>query len=253
MKIEEYIRTLPDGIISGQQVQLPEGAIREILEFADMKKDDIFYHLGSGDGAAVEIAVKEFGVRRATGIDNDRTKIEAGRARMEGLQGAQLQCADIRQADISDATVILFWFACEDIVEEMTSRFSKLGPGCRIVTIWAPLPGYLPDRVEFPYIMSKIPLRPAASLQDQLLAVLGVSCIDFVTAWEHAERYTRAIGSPEAKNDRFLTIMQTLVIWINARNLGVACTDDIPESISTYIKILDNYFGIQVGHLLEKP
>ena len=81
---------------------------------------------------------------------------------------------------------------------------------------------------------------------------MGVKCIDFVTAWEHAERYTKAIGSPQAGNDRFLTIIQSLVIWINAKNLGVACGDEIPESIKTYIGILRNFFDIEVEHLLKK-
>ena len=34
-------------------------------------------------------------------------------------------------------------------------------------------------------------------MQEQLLAIFGVKCVDFVTAWEFAERYTKSIGSPE--------------------------------------------------------
>lgn len=56
-------------------------------------------------------------------------------------------------------------------------------------------------------------------MQEQLLEIFGVKCVSFVTAWEFAERYTKAISTPEIGNDRFLTIIQTLVIWINARNL----------------------------------
>ena len=81
--------------------------------------------------------------------------------------------------------------------------------------------------------------------------MFGVKCIDFVTAWEYSERYTRAIGSPDAKNDRFLTILQSVTMWINARNLGVTCTEEMPESIRTYIGILRTFFDIEVEHLLE--
>ena len=80
----------------------------------------------------------------------------------------------------------------------------------------------------------------------------GVKCIDFVTAWEFAERYTKAIESTESENDRFLTIMQSLVIWINAKNLGVACGEEIPEPIKAYMGILRNFFNIEVEHLLKK-
>jgi hypothetical protein len=74
--------------------------------------------------------------------------------------------------------------------------------------------------------------------------------VDFITAWEFAERYTKAI-STEIKNDRFLTIIQTLVIWINARNLGVSCGERIPESIQTYIDIMKTHFDIDFEHLLK--
>jgi hypothetical protein len=79
-----------------------------------------------------------------------------------------------------------------------------------------------------------------------------VKCIDFVTAWEFAERYTKSLGRSEIKNDRFLTIIQTLTIWINAKNLGVACGDEIPESIKTYINIMKMHFDIDFEYLLNK-
>ena len=41
MKIEEYLTTLPDSILSGEDIQLPKEAFREILKFANLSKDDI--------------------------------------------------------------------------------------------------------------------------------------------------------------------------------------------------------------------
>nr|AIE93864.1 hypothetical protein [uncultured marine thaumarchaeote AD1000_41_B03] len=83
------------------------------------------------------------------------------------------------------------------------------------------------------------------------MAIFDTKCIDFVTAWEYAERYTNAISSPERKNDRFLTILQSMVIWINAKNLGIACGNEIPEPIKNYMGILKTFFGIEVKHLLK--
>ena len=99
--------------------------------------------------------------------------------------------------------------------------------------------------------MNNVPFKKAENLKDQLLAIFGVKCVDFVTAWEYAERYTNAIGRDNPENDRFLTILQSLIIWINAKNLGVACGDEIPESVTTYISILRNYFNIEIQHLLK--
>ncbi|MFQ5497876.1 MAG: SAM-dependent methyltransferase, partial [Nitrosopumilus sp.] len=113
------------------------------------------------------------------------------------------------------------------------------------------LPDCLPDKINFPYIINKLPFKKAENMQEQLLSIFGVKCIDFVTAWEFAERYTKSIGTPEIHNDRFLTIIQTLTIWINAKKLGVACGKEIPESIQTYINIMKMHFDIDFEYLLN--
>ena len=252
LKIEEYLQSLPKEIISGEDVQLPEHSIREIFEFCQLGKNDIFYHLGCGDGSAIKIALDEFHVKKAIGIDNDRQKIENANNLLGNNSQTEIRCEAILDSKFDDATVILFWFTDSEIIEKMMKKFEKLQKGCKIITIWGPLPGCLPEKVSFPFIINQIPLKPAKDLQEQLLAVFGVKCIDFVTAWEFAERYTKAIESTESQNDRFLTIMQSLVIWINAKNLGVACGEEIPEPIKAYIGILKNFFNIEVEHLLKK-
>ena len=55
MNIDEYLETLPENLLSGEDVQLPERSLREIFKFAELKKDDIFYHLGCGDEKGIEI------------------------------------------------------------------------------------------------------------------------------------------------------------------------------------------------------
>lgn len=247
MKIEEYLESLPQNIVSGEDVQLPDNSFREIFNFVNLGKDDIFYHLGCGNGKGVNIALEEFHVKKGVGIDNDLKKIDLAK----NFSG-EFICQDVKEAEFSDATVILFWFANEQIIKHMKGKFEKLKPGTKIITIWGPLPECLPDKVNFPYILNKTPFKKAKTLQEQLLAVFGVKCVDFVTAWEFAERYTKALADPQVKNDRFLTIIQTLVIWINAKNLGVACREEVPESIRTYIDIMKMHFDIDFDHLLKE-
>jgi len=253
MKIEEYLETLPDNLLSGEDTQLSEKSFREIFKFVNLGKNDIFYHLGCGDERGIEIAIKEFKVKKAIGIDNNFEKISSAKKNLEEkkIQGKMI-CQNIENSDISDATVILFWFTDENVINQMLEKFKKLKTETKIITIWGPLPDCLPDKVNFPYIVNKIPFKKALSLQDQLLAIFGVKCVDFVTAWEFAERYTKSIGSPEIRNDRFLTIIQTLVIWINAKKLGVACGEEVPESIQTYINIMKVHFDIDFEYLLKE-
>ena len=253
MKIEEYLETLPENLLSGEDVQLPEKSLNEIFKFSDLGEKDIFYHLGCGDEKGIEIAIKQFKVKKAIGIDNNPEKIQQAKKNLEEKQiQAQLICENIEESDISDATVILFWFTDEDIINKMLEKFETLKPETKIITIWGPLPDCLPNEVKFPYIINKTPFKQAQSMQEQLLSVFGVKCVDFVTAWEFAERYTKSIGSPEIKNDRIITIIQTLVIRINAKKLGVACGEDIPEPIDTYIKLMKMNFDIDFEYLLKE-
>ena len=258
MRIEEYLRTLPENMLSGRDAELGPRSIRDMFRLAGMNGNDVFYHLGCGRSAhGITAAISEFGARRAVGIDTDCAKIRELRKVLKGRgvpdDRYRLECADIAGADMSDATVILLWFANDaDTIDTMTKRFESLGDNARILTVWGPLPGCLPDAVDFPYVMCRTPLRRAADLREQLRAVFGRECVDFVTAWEHAERYTKALGPPDTKNDRFLTIIQTLVIWTSAWRLGVACGDEIPEPISTYVKLMKMNFGIDFDHLLSR-
>ncbi|HJM79697.1 MAG TPA: SAM-dependent methyltransferase [Nitrosopumilus sp.] len=252
MKIEEYLETLPTNVLNGEDVQLPEKSFREIFKFVNLGKDDIFFHLGCNNEKGIKIAIEEFEVKKAIGIDNNLEKIQNAQNNIDKKNiNIELIHQNIQESDLSNASVILFWFTDEKIINEMITKFEKLKSETRIITIWGPLPNNLPDKVNFPYIINKVPFKKADNLQAQLLAIFGVKCIDFVTAWEFAERYTKSISGSEIKNDRFLTIIQTLMIWINAKKLGVVCTEEMPESIKTYIGIMKMHFDIDFEYLLK--
>ena len=253
MKIEEYLSTLPQSILSGEEIQIPPDTIREIFKFTDLGQNDVFYHLGCGDGTSLVIAREEFNVKNAIGIDNSKKMIKNTKKMIneKNISNVKIVEQDILEAEFNDANVILFWFTDVEILEKMLEKFKKLKNDVRIITIWAPLPGCVPQKVDFPYIMNKTPLNETDDLKKQLLAVFDTECIGFITAWEYAERYTKVIGRDNPENDRFLVIIQALTIWINAKNLGVTCGEEIPDSIKSYIAILKEYFGIEVEHLLK--
>ncbi len=254
MKIEEYLNTLPKSIMTGEDVELQDDTLREIFEFASLNKDDIFYHLGCGNGHGLSIALNEFGVKKTVGIDTNNEKISLAKKTLGDIDLSKwiLRCEDILETDMSDATMILFWFSDDIIIEKMMSKFSMLKKDCKIITIWGPLPDCLPDKVEFPYILNRVPFKKANNLKEQVMAVFKTDCIDFLIAWEFAERYSKVIASKNIENNRFLTILQTLVIWINAKNLGIACEDDIPPPIRSYMGILKTYFNIEFEHLINQ-
>lgn len=252
MRIEDYIATLPSSIVSGDGVQMPPHALRRMLALAGIRRGETFMHLGCGDGGGLRIALEEFGAGRAIGVDTSAAAVAAARASLSGEgDRCEVSCGDAVDADVSCADVVAYWFADERVTEPLRRTLSPLRAGARVVSVWGPPAGCLPERVDFPFVLSVAPFREARSVREQLLAVLGVRCVDFVTAWEYSERYTRAIGPDGNEGNRFLTMMQAVTMWIGARNLGVACTKEMPESIRTYAGILRTFYGIEVEHLLE--
>ena len=137
MKIEEYLETLPKNLLSGEDVQLPEKSLRDIFKFLNLGKEDIFFHLGCNNEKGVEIAIDEFKVTKAVGIDNNLKKIQSAQKNIEEKNiNAKLIHQNIEESDISDATVILFWFTDENIINKMIEKFDRLKPGTKIITIW---------------------------------------------------------------------------------------------------------------------
>lgn len=247
MKVEEYILSLPSDIISGENITIPNHTINDILDFAGAKAGERFCHLGCGRGEALQVARSKYNME-IYGVESDPEKVKDARQNLDNA--ANIVCSDIRYCDIPSVDLILFWFADPAIVRTMMPRFENMRPGTRIVTIWSPLPGCLPDKVRFPYIMCHVPFRRASDIRDQLRAVFGVRCISYATAWEYAERYTRAIQPLHSQNDRFLTILQALSIWCTARSMGITCETEIPAPVHTYVGIMRNSFGIGFEHLL---
>ena len=79
MKIEDYLNTLPESILSGQNVQLSTETFKEIFNFVNLRNDDVFYHLGCGDGTGLVVAREEFTAKKVIGIDNSQEKIDTAK------------------------------------------------------------------------------------------------------------------------------------------------------------------------------
>jgi cyclopropane fatty-acyl-phospholipid synthase-like methyltransferase len=131
-------------------VPTPIEVIDRMLELAEVKKGDVIYDLGSGDGRIVIRAAKMYGVR-AVGIEMDSSLLDKARkaAKAEGVGHlVEFRSEDALKADISRATVVtlymLPWFN-----EAMKPNFKKmLKPGARIVAHDFGIEGWEPDKTE---------------------------------------------------------------------------------------------------------
>jgi trans-aconitate methyltransferase len=253
LKLGDFLSSLPQSVLRGERVSLTDNVTRKIFDFAKLKKGDIFCHLGCGEGNTVAIAAKEFGVKKSIGIEIDKSISDNARTRIEGLKNAYIINADIREADISEATVLLFWFSDSSLVDALTKRFKKeLRNGARVITIWAPLTMTLPYKVKFPFFVNKKPFKRARSIKQQIRSIYGTNCIDFTASWLLAERYIDALEVTPSEYRRFVNIMQSMVIWINAWNMDVACEDEVPPPVQTYLGILKTFFNIDMYSMIER-
>lgn len=254
MELDDFLSSLPQSVVRGDAVSLTDNVIRKILKFAGLKKTDTFCHLGCGDGGAVAIAAKEFGVKKSVGIEIDKAAADNARDRTREIKNAAIVEADIREADISRATVLLFWFSDPEMVDVMERRFKKeLKAGARVITIWAPLGMTVPDKVDFPFFVCKKPFKRARSIKQQIKAIYGGNeCIDFTASWLLAERYIDALEVVPGEYRRFVNMLQSMVIWINAWNMGVACEEQTPPPVQAYMGILKNFFNIDMSGMIAK-
>jgi uncharacterized protein (TIGR03000 family) len=116
-------------------VPTPQVVVDKMLELADVKRGDVVYDLGCGDGRIVVTAAKKFGVK-ATGfdIDPDRVKESRENVRKNNVENlVTIKKADIFKEDLSKANVVTLYLLAELNVKLMP-QLEKLKPGSRIVS-----------------------------------------------------------------------------------------------------------------------
>jgi hypothetical protein len=110
--------------------------VEKMLELAEVKKGDVLYDLGSGDGRIVITAAKKYGVK-AVGFEIDPELIKQSRERIrkEKLEKlAEIREQDILTVDLSPATVITMYLLPEVNLKLRPKIRSQLKPGSRIVS-----------------------------------------------------------------------------------------------------------------------
>jgi ribosomal protein L11 methylase PrmA len=117
-------------------VPTPQEVVEDMLRLANVRKGDVLYDLGSGDGRIAITAAKKYGIR-ATGIDIDPERIREAteNARKAGVTDlVQFKQEDLFQADFSDATVVTLYLLPDLNVKLRPKLWNELKPGTRIVS-----------------------------------------------------------------------------------------------------------------------
>jgi len=117
-------------------VPTTDEAVQAMLKLAAVKKTDVVYDLGCGDGRIVIAAARDFGTR-AVGIDIDPQRIAEAKesARKAGVERlVRFEENDLFEADIHEATVVTLFLLPKINLKLRPKLLKDLKPGTRIVS-----------------------------------------------------------------------------------------------------------------------
>jgi hypothetical protein len=117
-------------------VPTPQEVVDRMLELAQVKKGDVVYDLGAGDGRIVVTAAKKYGVR-AIGFEIDPQRIKES---TENITKAgvghlvEIRQQDIRTVDLSPASVLTMYLLPEVNLMIRPNIWKQMKPGSRVVS-----------------------------------------------------------------------------------------------------------------------
>jgi precorrin-6B methylase 2 len=119
-----YIPTAPD-------------IVTAMLDMAKIRKDDVVYDLGAGDGRIVIAAVKDYGATRGVGVEIDPVRVAEANAnaRQAGVSDSvQFIQGDVLEIDVSQATVVALFMSTAINLKLRPRLMAQLQPGSRVVS-----------------------------------------------------------------------------------------------------------------------
>ncbi|HEV2827162.1 MAG TPA: methyltransferase domain-containing protein [Pyrinomonadaceae bacterium] len=114
----------------------PPETVAEMLRMANIKKGDVLYDLGSGDGRIPIAAAKEYGIR-AVGIEIDPKLVSEAQeiARQAGVsQLVNFRNEDMFHINLREATVVTLYLSEKLNILLRPKLLNELRPGSRILS-----------------------------------------------------------------------------------------------------------------------
>jgi ribosomal protein L11 methylase PrmA len=129
-------------------VPTPHEVVEDMLRLANVRKGDVLYDLGSGDGRIAITAAKKYGIK-AVGIDIDPERIREANenARKAGVANlVEFRQQDLFKADFREATVVTLYLLPDLNVKLRPRLWEELKPGTRIVSHQFDMGTWKPDK-----------------------------------------------------------------------------------------------------------
>lgn len=149
-------------------VPTPQNVVEAMLQLGEVKKGDVLYDLGSGDGRIPVTAAKKYGIK-ATGIDINPERIAdaEANAKKEGVTDkAKFLNQDLFESSFGDATVVTLYLLPSINLKLRPKLWKDLKPGTRIVSHSFDMGDWEPEKkieVDGRYLyLWRVPANPPA-------------------------------------------------------------------------------------------
>jgi tRNA A58 N-methylase Trm61 len=148
----------------------PPEVVKRMLELVEAQGGEILYDLGSGDGRILIVAIQQFNVKRAVGVEirDDLVKTSREEIKKLGLEDrVVITHSDMLQVPIGDADIVTLFLttSANGLVRPKLER--ELRDGARVVSHDYEIVGWKPQKVEdvgqhtlYLYIKGKSNLNP---------------------------------------------------------------------------------------------
>lgn len=176
------MRSYPDKERKGIPIMFQNPDIRKMLDLAKVGKEDVFFDLGCGWAQNLIVAIEEYNVRHAVGLENNRKRRIIAQQRLErrGIDSTRCRILKdnfnkllegrVKDVRLGDATVVFYGLETDKWLLNSLER--KLSDDCRLIYYYNCLfPEIMPEQIDFPFYLSKVPFTPTTSRLDWLLAI----------------------------------------------------------------------------------
>jgi len=130
-------------------VPSPQEVVDKMIELAGVKKGDVVFDVGSGDGRIVIAAAKKGAKAVGFEIDGDLVKESRDNIRKAGVQElGEIRQQDILTVDFSPASVVTMYLLPDVNLKLRPNLLKQLKPGSRVVSHSFDMGDWQPDKVE---------------------------------------------------------------------------------------------------------